>query len=404
MSVAQVKSWILQASILMHWQVESRTNPRPQRLSRVPGSPSQLTREWLTAAMCKGAPGAEVTSFVRTGGTSGSNFRERILLEYNSIGQAWGLPTSVFTKSAAELAGRKMTGITGTRRAECMFYSQIRPKLDLRCPVAYHSAFHRPSGRAMLLLEDLAHTRGATFGTPLDLTIDLDTIKAQLNQIAVFHSAFWNRALSDGRSKWLKPRDIFYDLLQATFDCEKAFVVGVERSHEVLPEELVGRGRALWSGMLKSLALEGQGPRTLSHCDVHLGNWFFTSAGEPGLYDWGTVVAASPGVDIAYVLTSSLTVADRRAWENELIQHYVGEMRARNVELTTSQVWSLVREQVFHAFFNWVFTLGVKAGVDQADDHGAPDMQTDEVCLANIERMGAALVDWGALAAVDHAR
>jgi alpha-mannosidase len=54
---------------------------------------------------------------------------------------------------------------------------------------------------------------------------------------------------------------------------------------------------------------------------------------------------------------------------------------------TFDQAWLLYRQQVFHAFVFWVFTIGQGA------------MQPDDFNMLNIERFANAMVDLESLAA-----
>merc|ERR1712039_598840 len=66
------------------------------------------------------------------------------------------------------------------------------------------------------------------------------------------------------------------------------------------------------------------GPTTVVHMDARQGNAFFEEAG-PGvkLFDWQAVSRGAGAMDLAYTLSGSLTVCDRRAWQEELLALYL---------------------------------------------------------------------------------
>jgi hypothetical protein len=91
-------------------------------------------------------------------------------------------------------------------------------------------------------------------------------------------------------------------------------------------------------------------------------------------------------MDVAYALSSALTVEDRRAWERELITLYIDRLSAAGgPRLSADDAWLTYRQQPFHGLVFWLYTIG--AGRMQ------PAMQPDEVSLANLERMTNMIVD-----------
>jgi hypothetical protein len=62
-------------------------------------------------------------------------------------------------------------------------------------------------------------------------------------------------------------------------------------------------------------------PNTVMHGDAHPGNVYFRN-GAAGLLDWQAVRRGHPGRELAYTLVTSMTTADRRASERELLDEY----------------------------------------------------------------------------------
>jgi aminoglycoside phosphotransferase (APT) family kinase protein len=65
------------------------------------------------------------------------------------------------------------------------------------------------------------------------------------------------------------------------------------------------------------------GPQTYLHGDVHPGNWYVTGDGRLGLYDWQLSVRGGPARDLAYALSTHLSIEQRRAWERDLLDRYL---------------------------------------------------------------------------------
>jgi aminoglycoside phosphotransferase (APT) family kinase protein len=93
---------------------------------------------------------------------------------------------------------------------------------------------------------------------------------------------------------------------------------------------------AVWSG---------GGPRTVIHGDTHVGN-LFDDHGRTGFLDWGLVVVSTPLRDVSYFLNMSLSVEDRRAYDRELIRHYLEVRRALGgISIDFDEAWRAHRIQ-----------------------------------------------------------
>jgi hypothetical protein len=99
-------------------------------------------------------------------------------------------------------------------------------------------------------------------------------------------------------------------------------------------------------------------------------------------------------LDVAYAMTSALTVENRRAWERDLLEVYLDQLKRSGgpAELDSEEVWLRYRQQVFHGLIFWLYTIGY--GKLQ------PAMQPDDVSRINLERMTNALVDLDSLTSV----
>jgi hypothetical protein len=154
------------ARVAGHVVHERLTRPVAHTASDVPTGPAAFTTEWLTAVLCRDAPGAGVVGFNVADMSQGSTLRGRVELTYDAAGQAAGLPSSLWFKASPTFTTRMVTGLTGAARNEGLFYTRVRATLDLLAPYGYHGGADAPSCRSIVLLEDLARTRGASFGGP----------------------------------------------------------------------------------------------------------------------------------------------------------------------------------------------------------------------------------------------
>jgi hypothetical protein len=369
-----------------HVLYEQVRRPKPTSLAEIPPSVDSLTPEWLTAALCKGHPGAWVTGVSTTSGSDGSTTRRVLRIDYNDVGQAAGLPTSVFCKSTPRFTSRAVTVPAAALECEALFYDRIRPALDLDAPHGYYLAVDNRSGRSMFLMEDVATTRGVVFGDPTKHYIDRPRAEAIVTTLATLHGKLWESPRFAGDLASVKDTLGWQTSVNDIIAFPKRTVIGFDRAESVFPSAFRQRRNGIFDALMTSLALHKSAPTTLLHSDVHSRNWYLTPDGGMGLYDWQLISRGSWAMDVAYALSSALTVENRRAWERELIALYIDRLAAAGGPLlVTDDAWLTYRQQPFHGLVFWLYTIG--AGRMQ------PAMQPDEVSLANLERMTNMIVD-----------
>lgn len=369
-----------------HVLYEQLRRPKPTSLAEIPPSVDALTPEWLTAALCKGHPGAWVTSVSTTSGSDGSTTRRVLRIDYNDVGRAAGLPTSVFCKSTPKFTSRAVTVPAAALECEALFYDRIRPGLDIDAPHGYYLAVDNRSGRSMFLMEDVATTRGVVFGDPTKHHIDRRRAEAIVTTLATLHGKLWESPRFAGDLAAVKDTMRWQTDVNDTIAFPKRMVIGFDRAESVFPDAFRNRRNEIFDALMTSLALHKSAPTTLVHSDVHSRNWYLTPDGGMGLYDWQLISRGSWAMDVAYALSSALTVEDRRAWERDLIALYADRLSAAGgPRLATEEAWLTYRQQPFHGLVFWLYTIG--AGRMQ------PAMQPDEVSLANLERMTNMIVD-----------
>jgi thiamine kinase-like enzyme len=373
------------ARIQGHIDEETRTGFKATKATDVPVRVDDVTPQWLTAVLCSDHPGAAVTNAEIVGGSDGSTSRRSITLTYNDAGSKLGLPTRLFGKSTPLLQNRLVCGLSGAMFTERDFYNLIRPELSIEAPRAYFAAADRESFRSIMLFADMSED-GTVFTDPY-YYIDRAKAEDMVTLLASFHAQLLESPLLD-RVEKLKTSLEFQQDVNDGIDFENLSNVGIDRAASVIPESIKSRKHEMWNnGLMRSLQNNVELPNTLAHCDVHIGNWYCTGEGRMGLTDWQCAARGNGAVDLSYALLSGLTVADRRAWERDLVKLYSQKLAEfGSPDGTDFEVsWLRYRQQAFHAFYNWVYTIG--AGDMQ------PDMQPDDISMLNIERMAAAIDD-----------
>ncbi|MFL6062493.1 MAG: phosphotransferase [Marmoricola sp.] len=372
-----------------HLARERLGGSRPRTTADVPASADDLTTDWLTAVLCAEVPGAEVVSFEIPEAHAGTTSRASLRVTYDATGAAAGLPTELFTKSSASFAQRLMLGGADVLHGETHFFTTFRPKIEMEAPRGYFSGVDPRSWRSFLLMEDIAATKGAQFAVPTT-PVSRAQLEDLLGNMAKYHGACWE----DPDLEILKTPNDFYRNLATFVRMGPRTAVGMERARSVVPASLYGHADKLWEGTRRALDLAtNDGPRTLLHGDGHVGQVYITGDGRMGHTDWQGTMAGGWFFDYAYLVSTALEPEERRAWDRELLEHYLERLLAEGGKPPAfEEAWLRYRQAVFYAWSAWSFTIG-RAFYQ-------PKMQPDEISLACIHRVAAAIEDLDSLGAV----
>jgi hypothetical protein len=383
----------LTARIAHHVAKERITNPRPTTLREVPPTPEHITDEWLTLALCGRVPGARVLAHELGPRDDGTSSRRPLRVYFNEPGRAAGLTERLFTKSGPGFMTRLVSAAAGLGVVEAMFYTQIRPMLDIEAPTTQYSAYDPLTNRQLLIVDDVSQTRGARFGNILTRWFTRGHAEQVVDTLAALHARFWNTPLHSRFGSWLMDSYEWMARLNVTINAPKRILVGFERARDVIPSELYDRRGDIPAALTRSLEINSSGPQTLLHGDVHPGNWYVTGDGRMGLYDWQCAARGGWARDIAYALSTHLTVEQRRTWERDLIARYLKRLAALGCEPTNlDDSFLAYRQQMPHAMFMWLCTIGRY--------RLQPDMQPRDITLESVRRTCQAAVDLDSLGAI----
>jgi hypothetical protein len=346
----------------------------------------EVTPGWLSTALQPRFPGAVVTSVSVGDITSGTATRLRLELTYNDVGCEFGLPPTMFLKSAFHDWRAHLAQI-GIYENDARFYEEVQPLVDVRSPLAFFAKWDKSIGEAgqfVLLLEDL-DARGCTFGRATE-PITPDKVREILAGMTGYHAPFWK---GEGLQQfsWLQT-PLSFDRQAGSYKRLEADVPQrLEQRGHVMPAKLRDPDRlveAFWANM----EISAERWVTFVHGDTHLGNFYFEADGSPGQLDWQIVRRASFAHDIAYVMGSALTIEDRRSSERELLGWYLERLASRGVTDLPSfdEAFDLYRQHFAYGLYCWLINPS--------------DMQNEDVNLAHVERMSAAMVDLDSLDAL----
>jgi hypothetical protein len=376
-----------------HVMWEGLSDYCPTDPEQVPASAARISPKWLDAVLCRGTPGAAIADIEVVGGSDGTNTRRALRVTYNEAGTAAGLPTELFVKSATAMRTRLMNTLTTRGESEVRFYQDMRSRLPIEAPRAIYAGFDRRSGRMLIIFPNMAHA-GTKFLDPSH-QITREQAEGMIDLLAGYQSATWNSP--ELQSNRFFPTTLRYQEMinVRALPFEKCGAVGIDRAAAVLPEALnrIDRDR-LWRVHMASIKRSERRAHVLTHYDMHVGNWYITPDGRMGLTDW-SMRYGHWSVDLSYMLLSALRIEDRRAWERDLLKRYREQLAAGGINDVPSEeeIWLEYRRQTFHPLYFWLTTIGRLAL--------QPNMQPDHISLANLERMGQAVVDLDSVAAME---
>lgn len=360
--------------------------------AELPRSYEELTEDWLTEALCGRVHGARVESVTLGEPDNGSSNRRRIAVTYNAVGIDHGLPTHLFCKATHDLANRMVLGVSGGARGEVNFYNLFRPHVEMEVPVAYFADWDPVSCNSLVILGDLSDSVRSFCDdkTPMDR----ERAESQMRLLARLHaSGYANRDVATALEQMPTWEEFFYN--SCNFGLESGIRQGFKESEGILPAEILALGEdRMWDCMTRSVERHGELPRTITHGDVHLKNWYVAWDGEMGLSDWQCANAGHWSRDLAYTLATALSVEDREAWDRELIAYYLDELaRHGGPKVAFDEAWQHYREQLWTALAWWLVTL--------CPPEGIPDMQPRDTTVAFLRRIGAAMASAGSATAFD---
>jgi thiamine kinase-like enzyme len=314
-------------------------------------------------------------------------------VEFDDVGREAGLTERLFTKSGPGFMTRLVSAAVGLGAIESAFYAQLRPELVIETPATQYSAYDPATKRQLLIIDDVSHSRAAHFGNILTRQLEREQADQVIDTLATLHTQFWNAPLHKHFGHWLLDSYEWMARLNTTINAPKRILVGFGRAHEVVPPGLYRRRKEVPAALMRSLQINVAGSQTLLHGDVHPGNWYVTGDNRMGLYDWQCVVSGGWARDIAYALSTHLTVENRRAWERDLVARYCSRLAEAGCGVPNAEESFLAyRQQMLHAMFMWLVTIGRYLL--------QPEMQPKDVTLESVYRTCRAAEDLDSLTAI----
>jgi hypothetical protein len=340
----------------------------------LPLTPQGVTAAWVGAGLRTRYPGVLVTEAEHVQTIEGTATKILVRLAYGPRTRPDGLPDQMWIKGGFG-AHREYVGAMGVYAGEVRFFNEIAPLYELPRPARYFGLAQSDPVQGIVALEDL-RARGVTFARATrPLTVEL--ARAGLDALAARHGQSWG----DDRPRRLGVAPVMPDTserilrdwfaaLPEMFAAPRGFAAPVVL-HE--PDRLRAAVAAY-------RAAARRGTLCVVHGDAHIGNAYVEPNGRVGFVDWQTV-AVGPWVhDVNYFLVSALDVPDRRAYERDLLGHYLNALATFGVSAPgVEEAWDAYRQATVYGFFGWLCN---------------PDIwQPADVNTATYARFGTAMLD-----------
>jgi hypothetical protein len=349
---------------------------------RLPVTPEEITRDWLTAALQQRRRDVSVTHAEIVDVLSGTSTKIRVRAAYDVSGPAPPPPPTLIVKGGFEAHSPPMQPMYFN---EMRFYRDVQPFVDIPSPACYFADTDPRSHQSIVILEDLC-ARQVTFCNPLEPQTP-DQVARRLETMARYHAATWDSAAfrPGGRFDWIGGR---HEGWSVTYQ-ERYLVPEIWQRYVESPRGAavshVLHDREWMAGALKFLGeYHRQWPVCLCHGDTHLGNLYVEPDGAPGFFD--AQVARGPWqLEVTYYLIGALDIVDRRRAERDLLKHYLSELAACGVAAPSfDAAWEAHRREVVYGLF--IFFINETR------------FQTEAVNTAYTARFGAAALDYDTVA------
>lgn len=316
------------------------------------GAERRVDAATITAMLARQHPGAEVASVKVLSKTDGSASRLRLALEF-APGHDAGLPSTMFLKRNLD----RFEFPSEMYSTEVRIYRDVLPSTPLEVPAVFAIESAADDVSFSILMEDLGQRPGVRLGIVTEPT-SLDEVDGLLTTLAALHSSWWGGPRLDQEAPWLAdPQQNAPMKFWATIGPRlsrrhrqrghRAGLVDPER----WPEDEV------WAAFARMVHADTTGPHTLLHGDVHAGNVYYVDGAPGGLIDWQLALRGSWALDVTYLLTTALSIEDRRGHEQALLASYLQRLSAAGIEAPSmDEAWLRYRQNVLYGIAMWLIT------------------------------------------------
>lgn len=315
----------------------------------IPKNLDAIDVPWLSGALAAVYPGTVVDEITGANARHGTTTNVRLELSYRDGANPHELPKVMWFKSGMEEHSEAFEAQMSLYEREARFYRYLHPEFTDITPRCFYADFSPASRRSVTLLEGLQEKGARLNYSPEPLSVD--DVALLLEALAVVHKRFFE-----------SPRLKDYAWLPVYIEDNRFFDGAVlpEFLHTWLQEPraktyppIIHDEKRVSVNMLHMASKIGTDRCTLIHGDAHVGNSFHVN-GKGGYYDWQCCGKASPMMDVAYCIGSTLNTDVRRANEGALIREYLSHLNQGASTLSEDEAWLGYRRYMIYGLWAWM--------------------------------------------------
>ena len=340
---------------------ESNGTTRPALIS----SHDEITADWLTQVMSSKGDDVVVESFVRRPVGEGVGMMALIELVDLTYSKGSGPATVVVKLATTNEANRGVAATFDIYRREALFYRDVADVTAAATPAVYF-ADAEDSMSFVIVLEDLGEYR---LGDQL-IGCGLEDAEVSVVEVAKLHASFWgdvDRPEFDFVPYEVPSRhgDALLEGAKVGWDpMVEAFGDVVPEFMQDVRERFLAAARSMQEWLVTT-------PITLSHGDYRLDNLFFGQAPDHEpimIIDWQGFLRSKGVRDIAYLVSQSMPIEDRRAHERHLVERWHSTLVEFGVtDYSAEQAWEDYRRAVLAM---WIVVVVIAGTLDSTNERG----------------------------------
>lgn len=302
----------------------------------IPTTPNEITTQWLTSAL-RTTQVIQRTQIVHVVAEPLPSFTSQLLrLHLSYTTDEPGAPHTLLAKLPTTDPARRQLLFTVTHHYQCemAFFRHVADQVPIRVSRCYYHAFDPAAQQGILLLEDLAPAH------PLDSSQGCPPAAARLVflELARLHAAWWRHPALAELAVTSFDNPVFAQQISQLYQQLWPALLATQGSQ--LPPAMHEVGQRLGPQLPWVYDQLQQGPQTLLHNDVQLGNLLFVPGGAPGdvdpkqppiFIDWQQMAVGRGAGDLAFLLCRDLLPAVRCQAEDGLLRDYWSSLVALGV-------------------------------------------------------------------------
>lgn len=354
--------------------------PPPQLLESV----KQIDIDWIQRVLQHSGIEAPRVSLITNDDIGAGNLSSTVRTRISYNADATDFPAAIICKfHPTASAAVKTANLIGTGLREIESYRALSRTEFSNMPKLYWADSSETGDKLNLVIQDMSKLE---IGDQVK-GCSIPQAHAVNEALIALHQLPWSDPKLDDQ-KWLFNRAAKAEGLA------KSYIKGAEiflrryQSH-LSPNEFAVIDELI--PMIKDCHQVSTDFKTISHGEPRVDNVIFDMHSTPAkayLIDWQFTDCQSPMSDLAYFCSGSLTTADRRTCENELISLHHQAMYKLNSEYSLA---TAKEEYAFHLIFGLAMTIGAAVSVAEGE-------QQDQLLVTLAQRNCAAISDWNSIA------